>query len=390
MTSSEKEASYFFHTYKRLSLEIERGEGVHLYASDGTRYLDFLGGIAVNALGYAHPKVLAAINDQAKKYIHLSNYFLMDPQIELAELLVKHSGFKKVFFCNSGSEAIEGALKLSRRWGLKQNKTEIISFSNAFHGRTMGALSMMDRPKYRDGYDPFLPNFRVLDFNAPLQLELAISEKTAAVVLEFIQGEGGVDPVSKEFVAELKRLKEKFGFLIVADEIQAGLGRTGKFFGFQHYDIQPDVVTLAKPLGGGLPLGAVLGSEAVADVFEPGVHGTTFGGNPVACAAGIVVVKELMDNGVMENAKKVGHHFISKLRELQKSKPDIIKEVRGMGLMVGVNLTHESDSVVAKMRDLHVLANSTNNTVVRLLPPLIVTNEHADEAAKSLGAALSA
>jgi acetylornithine/N-succinyldiaminopimelate aminotransferase len=384
MNLLERETENFFHTYKRLPLEIDRGENVYLYSSDGTRYLDMFAGLAVNALGYAHPNVLKAIREQSERYIHLSNYFLQEPQIRLAELLTKHSGYSRVFFSNSGTEAIEGAIKITRKWGKSRDKTEIVSFSNAFHGRTMGALSLMDREKYRTGFEPFLGNFRIVDFNSPKELRNAVSEKTAGIVLEFIQGEGGIFPVSKEFVQQLRSLKEKFGFLLIADEIQSGLGRTGKFFGFQHYDIQPDIVTVAKPLGGGLPLGAILGNSEVSGVLEPGMHGTTFGGNPVACAAGVVVMEEVMEHGLLHNAETMGNLLIEKLGNLKSEFPALVKEIRGYGLMVGMELNREGESIVTKMREKKVLINCTNQNVLRFLPPLIINEQHVDETVAKL------
>ncbi|HLX12796.1 MAG TPA: aspartate aminotransferase family protein [Bacteroidota bacterium] len=384
MNITEREAQHFFHTYKRLPLEIDHGEGVYLFTKDGTRYLDMFAGLAVNALGYAHPKEVKAIAEQAGKYIHLSNYYLQEPQVRLAEMLMKYSGFARLFFTNSGTESIEGAIKISRKWGSKRGKTEIISFSNAFHGRTMGALSMMDRPKYRDGYEPFLENFKIVELNDPAQLRAAVSEKTAAVFLEFIQGEGGIVPASKELANEIVALKAKFGFLLVADEIQSGVGRTGKFFGFQHYNVAPDLVTVAKPIGAGLPLGAILGNAAVADVLEPGVHGTTFGGNPVACAAGIVVLEEVMENGLMANAEKRGAELMNGLSALKAEFPSLVKEVRGYGLMVGMELTKDGEGIVTAMRAKNVLINCTNVNVLRFLPPLIVESKHVTETINKL------
>ena len=384
MNTLEREASYFFNTYKRIPLEIDHGDGVYLYSKDGTRYLDMFAGLAVNALGYAHPRVLRAIQEQSRKYIHLSNYYLQDPQIKLAELLIKYSGYSKLFFTNSGTEAIEGAIKISRRWGIKNGKNEIISFSNAFHGRTMGALSLMDRPKYRDGFEPFLENCRVVEFNNIDNLRKAVSHKTVAVVLEFIQGEGGICPATPEFVEALASLKKQFGFLVVADEIQSGLGRTGKFFGFQNFNINPDIVVIAKPLGGGLPLGAILGNEIVADVLDAGSHGTTFGGNSVACAAGIAVMEELMERGVMTNAEKVGRYFKSMLLKLQEEFPAIVREVRGYGLMIGIDLHRNADPIVTAMRERKILINGTADTVLRFLPPLIINEQHIDETVSSL------
>jgi acetylornithine/N-succinyldiaminopimelate aminotransferase len=384
MTTHEREAASLFHTYKRLPLDIDRGEGVYLYGRDGRRYLDMFAGLAVNALGYAHPGILRAIETQSKRYIHLSNYYLQEPQIQLAELLLAYTGFKKAFFCNSGTEALEGALKITRRWGSTRGKSEIISFSNAFHGRTMGALSIMDRPKYRNGFEPFLPNCRIVTFNQPDELRAVVSEKTVAVVLETIQGEGGVRPASCQLIDEIIALKEKFGFLVVADEIQSGVGRTGKFLAFQHFTLKPDIVLLAKPIGGGLPLGAILGNETVADVLEPGMHGTTFGGNPVACAAGIAVLHEIRENNLMENAERLGLLLRGGLEKLGKQFPSIVREVRGYGLMVGMELYREAEPFVAAMREKGILINGTDQTVLRFLPPLIVAKEHVEETLTTL------
>src|SRR5437667_7985322 len=343
MDALDREQEYFFRTYKRIPLEIERGEGVYLISKDGRRYLDMFGGLAVNALGYGHKGILDAIKTQSEKYIHLSNYYLQEPQIDLAGMLVQNSGYKRVFFTNSGTEAVEGALKIARKWGKVKSKNKIISFTNSFHGRTLGSLSLMDRPNYKEGFGPFLENFEVIEYNNISALQEKTNEKTLAVVLEFIQGEGGLPEVSENFVKEIQKLKNKYGFLLIADEIQTGLGRTGKLFAFRHFDINPDVVIIAKPLGGGLPLGAILGNEEVGEVLTPGTHGTTFGGNPVACAAGIVFITQIIEKGVMENAKKMGESFKSKLLELKNKYPSHVKEVRGKGLMLGMELNYEGE-----------------------------------------------
>jgi acetylornithine aminotransferase len=389
MKALDREAAFFFHTYKRIPLEIDRGEGVYLFTKDGTRYLDMFSGLAVNALGYAHPGVVAAITEQAKRYTHLSNYYLQEPQLLLAEQLVKHSGFERVFFSNSGTESIEGAIKIARKWGSARGKTDIVSFSNGFHGRTMGALSIMDKPLYKEGYGPFLDNCHVAPFNDVAALGKAIGAATAAVIIEFIQGEGGVCPVTPAFAAELQRLKSLHGFLLVADEIQAGIGRTGKLFGYQHFNVAPDIIVVAKPIGGGLPLGAIIGTRAVADVLSPGMHGTTFGGNPVACAAGLVVLRELTEGGVMKNAEVMGAFLLDQLRGLQREFPALVKEVRGYGLMAGMELTRECDPVVKTLRERHVLVNGTNATVLRFLPPLIVKKEHIELTIQELRSALA-
>lgn len=380
MNTSERERDAFFHTYKRLPIDVDRGEGVHLFDKSGRRYLDLFGGLAVNALGYAHPGVIEAIERQSRRFTHLSNYFLADTALELAELLRKHTGFRRVFFTNSGTEGIEGAMKIARLWGSSRGKTEILSFSNAFHGRTYGALSMMDRARYREGFEPFLPNCTVLPFNDPAALGRAVNGSTLAVFLEFLQGEGGIVPASEDFVAAIAELRRRHGFLVVADEIQSGIGRTGRPFGFSHYGITPDLVVVAKPLGGGLPVGAILGAESVGDVLDVGQHGTTFGGNPVACAAGIVVMREVFENGLMDRAKAAGDRFLRGLEKLRGEFPGLIRAVRGRGLMLGVELDRPCDGVVTAMLDAGVLANCTNRTVIRIIPPLIIGDAEIDEA----------
>jgi acetylornithine/N-succinyldiaminopimelate aminotransferase len=378
MNFQEKEHQLFFHTYKRLPLEIERGNGCYIYTKDGKEYLDMFSGLAVNALGYAHPGVTEAIASQAKKYTHLSNFFIQEPQMRLAERLLRLSGFARIFFSNSGTEAIEGTIKLVRKWGQPLGKKIIFGMSNGFSGRTMGALSLMDKEKYLDGYGPFLPNFGHINFNDIQDLENKINGETAAVFLECIQGEGGVISVSSEFVSVLSRLQNEFGFLIVADEIQSGIGRTGKLFGFQHFSLSPDIITIAKPIGGGLPLGAILGSKKVEDVWSYGVHGTTFGGNPVSCAAGIVVIDTIMDPSFLIRVNETALWFEERLIKL-KSENNLIKKIRCHGYMIGIELTVESGSFVDEMLQMGVLVNSTAGNVIRILPPLIATQKEFEK-----------
>ncbi len=373
-----KEQQYFFHTYKRLSLDIVRGEGCYLYDRSGKQYVDFFGGLAVNALGYRHARVNEAIRRQIDLYAHLSNFFVQETQVRMAEKLMKLTGLKKLFFTNSGTEAIEGALKLARKWGKAKGKTELFGLTNSFHGRTMGALSLTERAKYRDGYDPLLPNVRHIKFNDVQDLRTNVGPKTIGVFLEFIQGEGGINVITNDFAKELDLLREQHDFLVIADEIQSGMGRTGKFFGFEHFGIRPDIVVIAKALGGGLPLGAFLGTEKVSEVFTYGVHGTTFGGNPVACAAGIAVLDEIADRGLMKVAGERGEQLQRLFSDLCREFPDRIREVRGFGCMIGVDLHSEGQSLVDELQNRGFLVNCTNTTVLRLLPPYIIPAEECD------------
>ena len=388
MNLADMEARYFFHTYKRLNIEIDKGEGPYLIAKDGRRYLDLFGGIAVNALGYNHPAVNEAIMRQVERYIHVSNIFYQDTQLELAELLLRASRMAKIFFTNSGTEAMEGAIKLCRKWGKPQDKVDIFGLTDSFHGRSLGALSITGREKYREGFEPFLPNTHLLKFNDAAQLERSVGLKTLAVVLEFIQGEGGINLVSPEYAEKLSELRSRFGFLVIADEIQSGIGRTGKMFAFEHLGFHPDIIVVAKAIDGGLPLGAILGSEKVAETFTPGTHGTTFGGNPVACAAGLATVREILENGVMENAAHVGAHLMQRLEQLQASFPDKISEVRGKGLMAGLELSFDGTSLVDRLVERGVLLNLTNSKVLRWLPPLNIRKEHINIGVEEVKSAL--
>jgi len=378
MSLIERESEVFFHTYKRIPLEIDRAEGVYVYDTSGKEYLDFFAGLAVNALGHHHPKIIDAIEKQIRRYMHLSNYYIQDVQIELVERLAHAANMKKVFLSNTGAEANEGAMKLARKWGAGKNKKTIVGFTNSFHGRTFAALSVMGNEKYASGITPLVGDTAVLPFNDVDALHKNLNTHSCAVIFEAIQGEGGIVEASEEFVETLVKLRDKHDFLIIADEIQCGLGRTGSFFGYEHYGLEPDIVTVAKSLGGGLPLGAILGNNTVGDVWQPGDHGTTFGGNPVACAAGCVVLDEI-ENRLMKNAEITGRHLFARLHEIKQKFPAIIEEVRGTGLMAGLKLIREGDGYVTAMRERGVLINCTNKDVLRFLPPLIVTKEHCDE-----------
>lgn len=372
------EENNFFHTYKRLNVKIERGEGCYLYTDKGSKILDMFAGLAVNVLGYNHPKVNKAIEEQIKKYIHISNLFYEENQIKLAEKITALSGYNKVFFSNSGTEAVEAAIKLIRKYFIGKNKKELISFSGSFHGRTMGALSLTARSKYREGYEPLLPDVKHLTYNSLKELEQNITEDTAAVFIECIQGEGGINMVNMEFADALKSLHQKYGFILAADEIQSGVGRTGKLHSFEHFDLEPDLIILAKGIGGGLPLGALIGNDIVADVFNYGDHGSTFGGNPVAAAAGLAVFNEI-ENGLIDNANTIGEYLFQKLSGMKNKYPAKIKDVRGKGLMIGIEMSEGCADLVNKILENNVLVNCTNGNVIRLLPPLIMGKAEADK-----------
>jgi acetylornithine aminotransferase len=375
----ETEQQLFFHNYARLPLEIEYAKGSYLYTTDGNRYLDMIAGIGVNAIGYGDPRLLNAIADQAGKFIHVSNLFMQRPQFELAARLLEISGLSKVFFCNSGTEAIEAAIKLARRFaGQNGNieKREVLSLSNCFHGRTYGAMSLTAKPKYVDGFEPLVPDTGMIDFNDVEDLERKVSDRTAAVFVEFVQGEGGIHRVSKPFIDRLSELAAQFGFLIVADEIQAGCGRTGTFFSYSQFGIQPDLVCAAKPLGGGLPLGAIIGNDKIASVFTPGSHGTTFGGNPVACAAGLAMIDAIYADGLMEKAVETGTMLREGFEKLATKYQQIL-EIRQYGLMIGITVDKEAKYYVEQALQKKLLVNATSQNVIRLLPPLSIDRAEA-------------
>jgi predicted acetylornithine/succinylornithine family transaminase len=383
----DEEQKFLLQTYKRIPLEISHGEGVYLFTKDGKKYLDFFSGLGVNALGYGNKKIIQAINDQVKKFIHLSNYYVNQPQIELAKRLVKYSGLSKVFFTNSGTEAVEAALKLIRKT-LGPGK-KIISFTNSFHGRTYGSLSLTSKEKYKKAFRPLLPNISQLEFNNVEMLKTKINENIAAVFIEFIQGEGGINVASIEFIEALKSLQNKFGFILVADEIQSGTGRTGKPFAYNHYNINPDLVVLAKSIGGGLPLGALITSEKYSSIFENGDHGSTFGGNPVACSAGIVVLDEVFENGLMNRISELGNYFKNELTNLKSKYSNLIKDIRGMGFMLGIELPEPCYKVIQLFREKGIFINCTNEKVLRILPPLTSSKENINYFLTTFGEILS-
>ncbi len=376
----EDEKKYLIQTYQRPQMIIDRGEGIKVWDLEGREYYDFIGGIAVNSLGYSHPKIVEAIGQQAAKLIHCSNLFYNVPQIRLAKELVKISDGDRAFFANSGAEVNEAALKLVVKYFKEQNKEKykVIYMKNSFHGRTIATLAATGKYKYQKDYLHLLPAFKQAYFNDFASVEEAYEEEVAAVIVEPVQGEGGIHIATTDFIEGLRKFCDEKNLLLIFDEIQCGLGRTGKMFAYQHYKVKPDIMTLAKPLGGGLPLGALIAKEEVASVFKPGDHGTTFGGNPVACAAALAFLEVLQkDNLVAECARK-GDYFREKLETLRLKYPNLISEVRVIGLMVGLEVVKDGPKIVQKMLEEGILINCTAENVLRFLPPLIVKEQEID------------
>jgi acetylornithine/N-succinyldiaminopimelate aminotransferase len=381
-------------TYDRQKVLFMRGRGVYLWDSNGERYLDFLSGIGVNALGHAHPAIQKVLKQQAGKLIHTSNLFYHEYQAELAKRLTKISGLDRAFFCNSGTEAWEGALKLARAYARVNNsnghkaKWRLLALDNSFHGRTFGALATTGQKKYRHPFAPLVPGVNFVGFNDVDDLKRQFDGSVCAVCLETIQGEGGIRPVGREFLQVARELTKKSGALLILDEIQCGLGRTGKYFAYQHYGIIPDIVTVAKPLAAGLPLGALLTTDRVAGGMHPGLHGTTFGGGPLACAVAIEFLRQL--DRLLGNVSKLGKYFLNSLEELQ-SKHEQIKDVRGMGLMLAIEI-NSAEAAKGIVRDLlakGILINRTHETVLRFLPPYIIAERHIAQVVSVLDHSLS-
>ncbi len=390
------ESTLLLSTYDRYPVLLHKGRGVHVYDHKGRRYLDMLSGIGVNALGYAHPAITKTIAKQAKLLVHTSNLFYNEYQARLAASLTKISGMDRAFFTNSGTEAWEGALKLARAYARENNsngaqpKWRILALENAFHGRTFGALATTHKEKYRAPFDPGLPGVTFVKFNDIADLERNFDDSVCAIGFEFLQGEGGIRPVTRAFAEAARRLADKHNALLIADEIQSGLGRTGRWFGYQHYGIQPDLVTLAKPLAGGLPLGALLVSEKVSQCIHPGMHGTTFGGGPLVCAVALQVVNTLQKDKMLTHVQKVGSYLRVQLEGLQKEYP-AITEIRGLGLMMGVQLQSAdlAKAVHKQMLDRGIILNRTDENVIRFLPPFIIKKKHVDTVVRELGAILA-
>ncbi|MBF6567995.1 MAG: acetylornithine transaminase [Candidatus Binataceae bacterium] len=379
------------NTYGCLPLAFDHGEGAYLWDAEGNRYLDFFCGLAVTSLGHSHPRVVEAIRAQAGKLTHVSNVFHTEPMARLAARLSAAFGGGKIFFGNSGAEANEAAIKLARRWGSNEGggRFEIISTLNSFHGRTLGTLSATGQEKYQQGFQPMVPGFRMVPYDDFAALESAIGAQTVAIMLEPIQGEGGVVVPQPGYLARVRELCDRAKLLLILDEVQVGMGRTGRIFAWQHGNVRPDIMTLAKALGGGLPIGAMVARPEIAASLTPGSHGSTFGGNPIACASALAVMDALEKDRVIENAAEVGGYLMERLREIAAQFSNIA-EVRGQGMIIGVVLKHEAQSVVDACIKERLLVNAAAGNVLRLLPPLTLTRAQADDGLKIIERALRA
>ncbi|MFN3383553.1 MAG: aspartate aminotransferase family protein [Archaeoglobaceae archaeon] len=375
----EKERFLIPQVYRRQKVVFERGEGCYLFDIDGRKYLDLVSGIACVSIGHSHPEFVQKVCEQLKKLVHVSNLFYTIPQIELAEKLKEITGMDKFFFCNSGTEAIEASLKFARK---ATGKKKFVAFKSAFHGRTMGALSVTYKEKFRKPFEPLVQPVEFANYNDVEDLEKKVDSETSAVILELIQGEAGVFPAEKDFIKAIFELKEKHGFLVIFDEVQTGFGRTGKWFAKEHYGFQPDVMAMAKAMGSGFPIGCCAIKEEIASRLERGDHGTTFGGNPLACTASLATIEIIGKYGLVENAEKVGKYFMERLSEL-------FEEVRGKGLMIGVK-ANNADKIVEKALEFGLVLNATSEDNLRIIPPLIISEKEVDIAIEKLEIVLKA
>ena len=384
---------YYMNTFgDRLPVCFDRGEGIKLYADNGDVYYDFLGGIAVNALGHSHPRLVNALKKQIEKLIHTSSLYYIENQARLAQKLVENSCADKAFFCNSGAEANEGAFKLAKIYFYKKGmeKYEVISLDHSFHGRTLATVAATGQPHYQAPYKPLTPGFKQIRPNSLEAVSEAVTDKTAAIMIELIQGESGVHPMDVEYAEGLRKLCDEKGILLIIDEVQTGMGRTGKLFAHQLYGIEPDIFTCAKALGGGVPIGAVCAKAEVAAAFEPGDHGTTFGGNPLAAAAGLAVFEAIEEEHLVENARSMGRIFEEKLNKLRKKHSDKIVDVRCAGLLIGVELKPEiAKSIFDRLFKKKILASLCKGLTIRIAPPLNITEDEIDLFISALDKALS-
>jgi predicted acetylornithine/succinylornithine family transaminase len=374
---------YLTPNYGERNLVLVRGEGCRVWDIEGREYLDFLAGISVNNLGHCPPAVVEALTQQIQQFMHCSNFYLIPTQVELAAQLCELCFADRCFFCNSGAEANEAAIKLARLWAKKQysaERYEIVTMRNSFHGRTLATITATGQEKVQKGFEPLVPGFTYARFNDLESVREALNERTCAIMLEPVQGEGGVVPATKEFLEGVRELCNEHGLLLIFDEVQCGMGRCGRLFAHQLYGVDPDIMTLAKALGNGYPIGAMLAREEVGALLGPGTHGSTFGGNPPACAAGLAVLREMARNNWPAHAEKVGAAFQAMLRERLGKLPNV-KEIRGIGLMIGVELTHSGADVVKECIKRGLIINCTMGNVLRLLPPLTVTESECEKAA---------
>jgi acetylornithine/N-succinyldiaminopimelate aminotransferase len=389
----ERARAHLLGNYKQQPIVLERGEGAYVWDAEGQRYLDLLGGIATCALGHCHPEVVAALKAQAEKLWHVSNVFYSEPNIQLAEQLAETSGLARVFFCNSGAEANEALIKLARKVMKDRGtpeKYEVLTFLNSFHGRTLTTVSATGQTKYQKGFEPLTPGFRHLPYGDLEAVQAAVGPQTAAILVEPIQGEGGVRAAPEGFLRALRALCDEKGLLLLVDEVQTGLGRTGTLYAFQQEGILPDAFSLAKSLGNGIPVGAMVCSEEAGRALTPGTHGSTFGGNPLACAAANVVVRTVRQPQLLAEVRRKGEHLMDGARALMARQPERVTAVRGRGLLVGVELAGEAAPVIARCRELGLLVNSAGERTVRFAPPYIVTEAQLDEGLRLLEEALSA
>ncbi|RMF33865.1 MAG: aspartate aminotransferase family protein [Chloroflexi bacterium] len=380
----EAEARYLVPTYPRPPFVLTRGEGVYLYDSEGRRYTDWVAGIAVNALGYGDPEIVAALQEAAAGLIHVSNLYHTAPHVALAEALVRHSFADRVYFANSGTEAVEAAIKFSRKWARTHfgpGKTQIVAFTGSFHGRTMGALALTAREKYQAPFRPLMPDVVFARFNDLASAEAAIGPRTAAVIVEPVQGEGGIHPADDAFLQGLRELCDRHGAALIFDEIQCGLGRTGTLWAHEPSGVRPDLMTLAKPLGGGLPIGATLVTEAIAGAIGPGDHGSTFAAGPLVTTIALRVFRRIADPTFLASVREKGETLVRRLREAQL--PHVV-EVRGRGLMIGLELTVSAKKVVERGYEAGLLLVNAGDTVLRLIPPLVIGQEQVDELLEKL------
>lgn len=376
-----KDKSDYLPVFARYNIVLDHGDGPYVYDTKGKKYIDFLAGIAVNVVGHNYKPLVDAVSQQASKMIHCSNLYYTEVQVEAAEKLKNLSGMDKVFFGNSGAEANEGAIKLARKYAtnIDPEKIQIISALHSFHGRTLATLTATGQDHYHHGFGPLPAGFDYVPYNDIQALEAKMSDKTCAVMLEAIQGEGGVHVPDPDYLPKVRALCDKYNAVLIFDEVQCGMGRTGTFFGCQQFGVKPDIVTLAKGLAGGVPIGAFMATDKVANAFHAGDHGSTFGGNPLACAAACVVLDALIDGNLMENAKEIGAYLQSKFKEYKAKYPNLIKEVRGRGLILGMELTRPGREIANECLDYGAIINCTAGNVLRFVPPLNITKAHVDE-----------